>query len=83
MNTEHRTGRPHRSRTDAYRMPMEGVYWSDWGEPRRLLLDLARFGHQSSQEPSKQAMPLETTMLSRGQCDGRADRASAVGRFSC
>ena len=27
-------------------LPMEGVYWSDWGDPRRLLLDLARFGHQ-------------------------------------
>jgi mannose-1-phosphate guanylyltransferase len=25
-------------------LPMEGVYWSDWGDPRRLLFDLARFG---------------------------------------
>lgn len=27
-------------------LPMEGVYWSDCGDPRRLLLDLARFGYQ-------------------------------------
>jgi mannose-1-phosphate guanylyltransferase len=29
-------------------LPVEGVYWSDWGDPRRLLLDLARFGPQES-----------------------------------
>ncbi|TKB78489.1 MAG: hypothetical protein E8D45_04680 [Nitrospira sp.] len=28
-------------------LPIEGVYWSDWGDARRLLLDLARFGPQS------------------------------------
>jgi mannose-1-phosphate guanylyltransferase len=37
-------------------LPMEGVYWSDWGDPRRLLLDLARFGHPGAQEPAKPAM---------------------------
>ncbi len=31
-------------------LPMEGVYWSDWGDPRRLLLDLARFGHQAPEQ---------------------------------
>jgi mannose-1-phosphate guanylyltransferase len=25
---------------------LQGVYWSDWGDPRRLLLDLARFRDQ-------------------------------------
>jgi mannose-1-phosphate guanylyltransferase len=25
---------------------LQGVYWSDWGDPRRLLLDLARFRGQ-------------------------------------
>lgn len=24
-------------------LPVEGVYWSDWGNPQRLLLDLTRF----------------------------------------
>jgi mannose-1-phosphate guanylyltransferase len=28
-------------------LPLEGVYWSDWGDPRRLLLDLARLGYQT------------------------------------
>jgi mannose-1-phosphate guanylyltransferase len=27
-------------------LPITGVYWSDWGDSRRLLLDLARFGRQ-------------------------------------
>jgi mannose-1-phosphate guanylyltransferase len=39
---------------------VEGVYWSDWGDPRRLLLDLARFGPQASvpqgQTATKHAM---------------------------
>ena len=35
-------------------LPMEGVYWSDWGDPRRLLLDLARFGPQAP-EPREQS----------------------------
>lgn len=53
-------------------LPMEGVYWSDWGDPRRLLLDLARFGHQRSQEPATPAMSSETTLSAGGQY-GRAD----------
>jgi mannose-1-phosphate guanylyltransferase len=28
-------------------LPTEGLYWSDWGSPQRLLLDLARFGSQA------------------------------------
>ena len=47
-------------------LPIEGVYWSDWGDPRRLLLDLARFSHQRSQEPARQAMLTETTMIAGG-----------------
>lgn len=31
-------------------LPLTEVYWSDWGEPRRLLLDLARFARQHGQQ---------------------------------
>jgi hypothetical protein len=60
-------------------LSIQVVYWSDWGEPRRLLLDLARFGHQRSQDPAQQAMLLETTLSGGEPCDGRADRARPVG----
>jgi hypothetical protein len=42
-------------------LPMEGVYWSDWGDPRRLLLDLARFGHQVPAPREQRAARYTTT----------------------
>jgi hypothetical protein len=41
-------------------LPMEGVYWSNWGDPRRLLLDLARCGHQAP-VPREQGTARDTT----------------------
>ena len=42
-------------------LPLEGVYWSDWGDPRRLLLDLARLGYQVPAPREQRAARYTTT----------------------